>query len=59
MTGVMPGTPSAVRDGSVTMRPMTSPVEQAIAQLPLYRRLQADDRVKLAAVSTLESFPRL
>lgn len=24
----------------------------------LYRRLQAEDRAKLAAVSTLESFPR-
>ena len=40
------------------MRRMSSALEQAIAQLPLYRRLQADDRVKLAAVSTLESFPR-
>ena len=44
--------------GSVTMRRMSLEVEQAIAQLPLYRRLQADDRAKLAAVSTLQSFPR-
>jgi CRP/FNR family transcriptional regulator len=33
-------------------------VEQAIESLPLYRRLKPDDRVKLAAVSALESFPR-
>lgn len=58
MTGVMPGTQSTGRAGSVTMRRMSREVEQAIAQLPLYRRLQADDRAKLAAVSTLESFPR-
>ena len=37
---------------------MNSQVEQAIAALALYRRLQAEDRAKLAAVSTLESFPR-
>jgi len=43
---------------SVTMRPMIPEVEQAIATLPLYRRLRAEDRAKLAAVSTLESFPR-
>ncbi len=43
---------------SVTMRGMVSAVEQAIATLPLYRRLQAEDRAKLAAVSTLESFSR-
>ena len=43
---------------SVTIPAMPSEVEQAIASLPLYRRLQADDRAKLAEVSTLESFPR-
>ena len=53
------GSSEALRPGgSATMRRMSSALEQAIAQLPLYRRLQADDRVKLAAVSTLESFPR-
>jgi len=40
------------------MRRMFSQVEQAIAALALYRRLQADDRAKLAAVSTLENFSR-
>ncbi len=37
---------------------MLPEVEQAIATLPLYRRLRAEDRAKLAAVSTLETFPR-
>lgn len=40
------------------MRGMNPEVAQAIGTLPLYRRLQVEDRVKLAAVSTLESFPR-
>lgn len=39
-------------------RNMHGAIDQAISQLPLYRRLQAEDRAKLAAVSTLESFPR-
>ena len=58
MTGVISGPGSAGGRVSVTMRPMHSQVEQAIASLALYRRLQPDDRAKLAAVSTLESFPR-
>lgn len=40
------------------MRSMNPQVERAIASLALYRRLQADDRAKLAAVSTLAKFPR-
>ena len=58
MTGVISGPGSAGGRVSVTMRPMHSQVEQAIASLALYRRLQPDDRAKLAAVSTLENFPR-
>ena len=58
MTGVMVAPAERRARGSVTMRPVNPQVEQAIASLALYRRLQADDRAKLAAVSVLESFPR-
>lgn len=57
MTGVMSARRRAGRRIGYD-RSMHGAIDQAISQLPLYRRLQAEDRAKLASVSTLESFPR-